>query len=479
MIQIGLPLSKSIINRLLVIRKVRGLKEELCIDTDDMCDDVKVMTDALKITEGVVNIGAAGTAMRFLTAYYAATEGSNVLLTGSERMKERPIGTLVDALKQLGADIEYTLKEGFPPLKIKGKKLKGGSLAIDGNISSQFISALLMVEPLMKEKLNLEINGDLVSAPYVEMTKKMMALPCMEIKQEKDWTAASYWFEAVALTKNELLLNGVDINSIQGDSRWTLEFFKQLGVEAKKEENGLLLSYNQPKSNQNALDWNFRDCPDLVPTMVVTCCMMEKTFCFTGLSTLRIKETDRIKALRKELLKIGYVLKEEGDDVLRWDGKKINAVERIEIDTYNDHRMAMAFGIATLVNTNILIKNIKVVNKSYNNFWKEWGKVKSAIRQESCKNEGMDDVCGVSCFCDEKALQTKLSEEIIYFDDEELDEYRGIDANEYTEDQIDAFYEVLTTMRKEEVNEWLHSLELRGIELPQQLKETAIMIMSD
>lgn len=390
-VEAGLPASKSIANRALVIAALCGAENRLNNLSD--CDDTQAVIRALSSSDEVKNIGAAGTAMRFLTAYYAISSKS-VLMTGTERMKNRPISILVDALRSIGADIEYVEKDGFPPLKINGKKLKGGELHVQGNVSSQYLSAILMIAPYTQEGIKLVIEGDLVSRPYLQMTLSLMQEfgvshtwegNVIEIKSseyasvdftvENDWSAASYWYSVVALSEDKSVkLKYLQSESLQGDSK-LVEFYKPLGVETEFVEDGVVLSKNNAVVLPSIYDISLKEQPDLAQTLVVSCLLMNVPFKFSGLENLKIKETDRIAALINECEKLGFVLKEEASGILSWDGEKCDFADEIVIKTYDDHRMAMAFAPAVINHGTIIIAEPDVVSKSYPSFWEEFQKV--------------------------------------------------------------------------------------------------------
>lgn len=335
---IQLPSSKSICNRALIINALAGstCRPENLSD----CDDTRVMIEALTHMPETIDIMAAGTAMRFLTAYLSVTPGTHVL-TGTERMRQRPIKILVDALRSLGAQIEYTENEGYPPLKITGKALEGHSLCLPGNVSSQYISALLMIGPMLAHGLNLELEGEIISRPYINLTLKVMKdfgakaewtsdhtlqvapQPYHPVPYyvESDWSAASYWYEIVALSKHEAVvtLPGLFAQSPQGDAK-VAELFEQLGVCTQREGNSVTLK--QTHTHTDRMEYNFVNQPDLAQTFVVTCAMLGIPFRFSGLQSLKIKETDRMAALIAEMRKLGYVLEESEGSVLSWNGTR-------------------------------------------------------------------------------------------------------------------------------------------------------------
>lgn len=333
-----------------------------------------------------VNVGPAGTAMRFLSAYYTLQKGE-VILTGSERMKQRPIGILADALKSLGADIEYAEKEGFPPLNIRGPlKQKTDHVKIKGNISSQYISALLLIAPKLEQGLKLIIDGELTSKPYVEMTLAMMeqagirhswteneisisnqAFKKAEISIEPDWSAASYWYAIAALAQEaSLFLPGLNGYSLQGDSKIT-EIMANFGITSQFKDGGVYLIKEAKKLERKIFD--FKECPDLAQTVIVCCAALGHDALFTGLETLKIKETDRVNALQTELVKIGVKLIEK-NQTYKLDCSGLDLNRKISISTYDDHRMAMAFAPLALVMPELEIEDHLVVEKSYPDFWK-------------------------------------------------------------------------------------------------------------
>lgn len=383
-----LPSSKSISNRALIINALAGANHFPENISD--CDDTNVMVKALRKPCETIDIQAAGTAMRFLTAYLAVN-GEKHVLTGTERMKNRPIGVLVDALRSLGAQISYTDKEGFPPLQIIGGNYPGGKLSIPGNISSQYISALLMIGPTLANGLSLELTGSVISRPYIDMTLKIMRDfgaqagwtndHCIRVAPigyttvpytiESDWSAASYWYEMIALSADEqarIELPGLHADSCQGDAA-IQRFFQPLGVATTFEGTHVVLHKAPPTAE--ALRFDLTNQPDLAQTLVVTCALMERPFHFTGLQSLKIKETDRCVALCRELRKLGYVVEELNQSELCWRGEHCEPQGKPEIDTYEDHRMAMSFAPACFKTNNLHINDIHVVSKSYPNYWSD------------------------------------------------------------------------------------------------------------
>ena len=402
---IKLPASKSISNRVLVIHALRGggIEPENLSD----CDDTEVVMRALRDNPYEINIKAAGTAMRFMTAYLSVTEGEHVI-TGTERMKHRPIQILVDALQSIGAEIEYVGEEGYPPLRISGKRLNGGTLEISGSTSSQYITALLLVAPALRDGLTLHLSGEIISRPYIDLTLCTMrefgisaewtSHDTITVKHgtysdmpyyiENDWSAASYWYEMMALCDDAqatVRLEGLKDGSRQGDSQLRY-IFSLLGVKTSFEVDAndstrTTVVLRRNRCPLRRLDYDFSGCPDLAQTFVVTCCMLGLPFRFEGLSTLKIKETDRIEALKTELRKLGFVLQDENGSILLWDGTRCNPDASMGIDTYEDHRMAMALAPAAFKTEGLKINNPEVVSKSYPSFWKDLEKAGFVINE--------------------------------------------------------------------------------------------------
>lgn len=389
--EIALTSSKSESNRALIISAL--CVDDFTIENLSNSEDTKILDLLLKSDKQVIDVYHAGTAMRFLTAYCCLQKGERIL-TGSDRMKQRPIKTLVNALRELGAKIEYIENEGFPPLKITGVPLKGGRLIIDGSISSQYISALLMIAPKLKGGLQIELKGELTSKPYVDMTISMMqyfgvhvkwingAIVVAEgnysqkaFKVEADWSSASYWYNMVALAKNaEIKLYGLKLESLQGDSV-VADIYKNFGVTTEFIENGVRLTKTPNFKPQTLnLKLNFTNCPDIAQTVAVTCAALNVKAKLTGLKTLRIKETDRITALQTELNKLGFNVEVDKDDLIinrhSSESRNLPNWSSNSIKTYDDHRMAMAFAPLSLI-VPITIENPEVVKKSYPNFWED------------------------------------------------------------------------------------------------------------
>ncbi len=378
-----LPASKSINNRALIINALAGNRSPISNMSD--ANDVQLMLRLINSTDETIDVEDAGTTMRFLTAYFSVTNQSKIL-TGTSRMKERPIGILVNALRTLGADITYLEKDGYPPLKINGfGGQKADTIRIRGDISSQFISALMMVAPVLPQGLTLVLEGKIGSRPYIEMTSSIMkhfgvssqfssdtvtiphqAYTPAAFTVESDWSGASYWFAFAALAEQaEIYLPKLSLQSLQGDST-VVKIMDILGVHASMENNLLKLT---KKESQRELTWDFTHCPDLAQTIAVVCAAKGIAGHFTGLESLRIKETDRIAALQNELLKIGADLIEE--DIAHWTlvpSKKLPA--KASFETYKDHRMAMAFAPLVTV-MDVEIEKPEVVKKSYPNYWND------------------------------------------------------------------------------------------------------------
>lgn len=393
---ISLPASKSISNRALIIYALSG-GSKLPQNLSD-CDDTNVIINAIRYMPDVIDIRAAGTAMRFMTAYLSVMRGTHVI-TGTERMKHRPIGVLVDALRRLGAEISYVGEEGFPPLRITGNTLTGGVLEIPGNISSQYISAVLMIGAVLKEGLELHLTGDIISRPYIDLTLWMMRefgadaewsggdtisvkpQPYKNIAYfiENDWSGASYWYEMVALSKDRdatVQLSGLMDGSKQGDSV-VKYIFSLLGVKTifQSKKEGRLQTVTLKKSGRCVprLEYDFVNSPDLAQTVIATCCGLGVPFHFRGLSTLKIKETDRIDAMKREMLKLGYVLQDLNGSELKWDGTRCQPLPQAVIGTYEDHRMALSFAPLSLRQP-VTISQPQVVTKSYPHYWEDMKK---------------------------------------------------------------------------------------------------------
>ncbi|GGE29956.1 3-phosphoshikimate 1-carboxyvinyltransferase [Psychroflexus planctonicus] len=381
--------SKSESNRLLLLQKLYG---NIQLNNISDAQDVEVMQKALANNSSTIDVHHAGTAMRFLTAYFAVTEQKSVLLTGSERMQNRPLKILVEALQKLGANIEYVKKEGFPPLQIKGKEITKNEIELSANVSSQYISALLLVAPKLAKGLKLKLKGEITSLPYLKMTLDLLkeigvkytfenqlieVFPKNEIEAlnytiESDWSSASYHFSMVALAEDlELELKHFKNNSLQGDAK-LVEIYLHFGVKASLKNGILKLQKQQDFQLPETIQLNLIQQPDLAQTIAVTCLGLGINCKLTGLHTLKIKETDRLQALKNELEKFGAQVEIDEQSLFLKSPKKLHA--DVLVKTYQDHRMAMAFApLAT--KTSLKIEDPEVVEKSYPNFWKDLKKI--------------------------------------------------------------------------------------------------------
>ena len=384
---IHLPTSKSISNRALIISALAASSHN--IDNLAQCDDSTTLIEALKSHDNTIDIGAAGTAMRFLTAYYAIQEGMNITLTGSQRMLRRPIAPLVDALREVGAHIQYLGEEGFPPLLINGCALKGGSVTIPGNISSQFISAILLIAPYMQQGVHITLQGEILSQPYIDMTIGMMKDFGAQVSRdeqhihvmplpytprsytiEPDYSAASYWYEIAAITRNSYRLHNLSAETLQGDAM-IAQYATLWGISTAFDNEGATIKPTPSRNTLTPLHLNLKNEPDLAQTIIMTCALLGQHFCIEGISNLRIKESNRIEALISEAAKLGYLFTQPHADSIAWNGERCDTTYPIVIDTHNDHRMAMAFAPAAWLFNEIWIDNPMVVTKSYPTFWKD------------------------------------------------------------------------------------------------------------
>ena len=376
--------SKSETNRLLLLQ---ALFPNITLTNTSNSDDSEVMQKALKGNEEIIDIHHAGTAMRFLSAYFATQEGREVVLTGYSRMQERPIKVLVEAIAQLGAKITYEKEVGYPPIRIEGQKITASKVNMAANVSSQYISALLLIAPKLENGLELVLEGEITSVPYIKMTLALLndldiqtsfegnvikVFPKQEVETkemvvESDWSSASYFFSLVALADEaSISLTSYKENSLQGDSA-LVEIYKQMGVVSHFENNVLCLS-KMPNFKPETLNLELNNTPDIAQTIVVTCLGLGIGCYLTGLHTLKIKETDRLEALRIELTKLGGNISVTNDSLTLIPSSKIN--HNVKIATYNDHRMAMAFAPLAL-KVPIIIENADVVSKSYPDFWED------------------------------------------------------------------------------------------------------------
>ncbi len=386
--QIAVTGSKSETNRLLLLK---ALFPNISLANTSNSDDSEVMEKALKGNDEIVDIHHAGTAMRFLTAFFAVNEGREVVLTGSQRMQERPIKVLVEALSQLGALISYEKEEGYPPIRIKGQKITASKVSIPANVSSQYISALSLVAPKLENGIEITLVGDITSVPYIKMTLALLndldiqtsfegnvirVYPKQQVESkvmtvESDWSSASYFFSLVALADTaSIALTSYKENSLQGDSA-LVEIYKQMGVNSRFENNTLILE-KQADFKFETVNFDLNNTPDIAQTIVVTCFGLGIGCHLTGLHTLKIKETDRLEALRIEMTKLGANISVTNDSLTLVPTEKINP--NVTIATYNDHRMAMAFAPLAL-KVPIIIENAEVVSKSYPDFWEDMKKL--------------------------------------------------------------------------------------------------------
>ncbi|MFG6686574.1 3-phosphoshikimate 1-carboxyvinyltransferase [Mariniflexile sp. HNIBRBA6329] len=377
--------SKSESNRLLLLQ---ALYPTIHLENVSNSDDSCLMTDALKSSSNVVDIHHAGTAMRFLTAYFSIQEGREVTLTGSKRMKERPIQILVEALKELGAEISYVENEGFPPIKITGKKLTKNKVSLKANVSSQYISALLLIASKLENGIELTLEGEITSVPYIKMTLSLLDeigvessfigntitvkpntknLTPKTLTVESDWSSASYYFSIAALceVETEITLSSYKENSLQGDSV-LVEIYKSFGVETTYKNNSVTLKKASIVNRESVIEFDLANAPDIAQTIAVTCFALGLPCNLIGLHTLKIKETDRLVALKTEIEKLGGNV-EITDKSLHLSASN-TIKEYVPIATYNDHRMAMAFAPIAL-KAPIVIEDAEVVSKSYPTFW--------------------------------------------------------------------------------------------------------------
>ena len=393
---ITIPGSKSESNRLLILK---GCYPNISITNLSNSDDTISLLKGIEQVDGVVDIHHAGTAMRFLTAYFASKKGVDIIITGSKRMHERPIRILVDALNDLGADIHYLKNKGYPPLKIIGTDLNGSSVTLDAAISSQYISALMLIAPSLKNGLTINLEGKITSIPYIDMTldllkkvgvsgtfsnnkieiKHTKTVNSIAVNVESDWSSASYYYSIIALSSNlELTLNNFSKNSMQGDSK-IISIFQKLGVETifNKNDNSILLRH-QKTEIIDCLSLNLNDTPDIAQTLAVTCFGLGIPCKLEGLKTLKIKETDRLVALKTEIEKFGTQVKITDDSLSLSNIQPLK--NDVDVETYKDHRMAMAFAPLGL-KTNLIINKAEVVSKSYPDFWKDLSQIGFSIKE--------------------------------------------------------------------------------------------------
>lgn len=378
--------SKSESNRLLLLQ---ALYSNIQIENLSNSDDTRVMSQALSSTSNIVDVHHAGTAMRFLTAYFAFQKGREVVLTGSDRMKERPIKILVDALRELGADISYLETEGFPPLKINGKNPTKNKVTLQANVSSQYISALLLIAPKLENGLELTLEGNITSVPYIKMTlrlleelgietsfkdqtikvKQQSAINNQIVTVESDWSSASYFYSIIALSKvgTKITLSSYKAHSLQGDAVLA-DIYLQFGVKTTFKTNRLVLQKVEMLNNLSLIELDLSNSPDIAQTITVTCFALGLECLLTGLHTLKIKETDRLLALKTEIEKLGGMVTITTNSLHLKASNNLKS--QVAIATYNDHRMAMAFAPLAL-KTSLIINDAEVVSKSYPGFWND------------------------------------------------------------------------------------------------------------
>ncbi len=386
--EIVIPGSKSESNRLLILK---ALFPNITINNLSNSDDTVSLTKGLKTQNNIVDVHHAGTAMRFLTAYYASKKGTEITLTGSKRMQERPIKVLVDALKSMGAEIAYLNNEGFPPLKITGKQLTINSVSLNANISSQYISALMLVAPSLINGLTINLIGKITSVPYINMTLNLLkkvglkgsfsnhkieikpsnSVDDVTVHVESDWSSASYYYSLVALSENmKITLKNYKENSVQGDSE-IVSIYKKLGVETVFNPSINSIQIKKVENSLTSIQLNLNNTPDIAQTIAVTCFGKGIACLLKGLKTLKIKETDRLLAIKTELEKLGASVKITEDSLELFPSIKIN--KNAIVETYQDHRMAMAFA-PLAIKVPIVINQPEVVSKSYISFWEDFRK---------------------------------------------------------------------------------------------------------
>ena len=387
--------SKSESNRSLLLK---ALYQNLSISNVSNSDDAAVMRKGLLISNGEIDIHHAGTAMRFLTGYFASQEGKEVTLTGSQRMTERPVKVLVDALRSLGAKIDYVNNDGYPPIRVSGKKLAKNTVSLPANISSQYISSLLLIAPSLENGLELELIGKITSVPYIKMTLGLLSeigvdssfegnlikvapkknIADTNLVVESDWSSASYFYSIVALCEldTEITLSSYKKNSLQGDSVLA-EIYTDFGVETVFQENNIIIKKTS-NCQLSSVNYDLANAPDIAQTIAVTCFGLGMGCHLTGLHTLKIKETDRLEALYVELSKLGAIIDVTDKDLTLTPSERLKS--GVEIDTYNDHRMAMAFA-PLAIKTELLINDAEVVSKSYPDFWNDLKKLQISVEE--------------------------------------------------------------------------------------------------
>ncbi len=385
---VQLPMSKSIAARAMIIE---ALSTGTVSSTPHICSDTDRLLEALQLKEGTAHLGGSGTALRFLTAFFAATEGAEITLTGDSSLLQRPVEPLVSALRSLGADIEYTDRQGHAPLHIRGKRLSGGSVTVDSTVSSQYLSALMLAAPVMEAPLTILTPGKRSSEPYMRLTAAMMEKAGVEVdiipesitvsgsyrpvtfEPEADWSAATYWYETAAISAGWITLPDLILHSAQPDAA-AADIFVRLGVLTAPAEDGSGLELSATPDLHSRLDLDVSGTPDMVPALVATACAIGTPFSLTGVESLRHKECDRLNALTAEMARIGCHLETEHSSnssalTLSWDGRRFPVTEIPEFETYRDHRMAMALATLALLIPGMMIKDAEVTDKSYPGFW--------------------------------------------------------------------------------------------------------------
>ncbi len=394
---VDVPTSKSICNRLLILQKLVGAN--LTLTNLSNADDSELMQHALLQTQGTISLKNAGTCMRFLTAYFAATPNTDVILDGSERMRERPIKPLVDALQQLGAVITYVSKDGYPPIAIKGKQLHGGTTNVDASVSSQFTSALLLIAPWLKESLTIQLHENTVSASYIHMTVKLLE-QCgahvtinknsitiqpginkqpQTIAIEKDWSSAAFWFGVMAIQQQHVItVSDIKTTGTQGDEQ-IVELMRSFGVQCQPTAKGLALSYS-PTPDNKLLTFDMSSCPDIVPVLAVVACVQQRLVIFNNVAHLQAKESKRLDALCEELTKCGFTIWHNTNQLHIEPSTVSKNTASILLHSYNDHRLAMAFSLLALVMGEVGITSAECVEKSYPTWWNEYQKLGIEMR---------------------------------------------------------------------------------------------------
>ena len=406
--EITLPSSKSLSNRALILQKVlhTTFGVDLKIENLSMADDSRILLKALEINNGEINVKNAGTCMRFLTAYFAATEGSEIILTGDERMKIRPIADLVNVLRQLGAQISYLEIENYPPIKISGQKLKGGNLLIEAHETSQFVSAMMMIAPLLTSTLTLQIEKQISSLDYIEMTAKLMEELGFNITLNKgqkftisiehsfnniqhktytveaDWSSAAFFYEAAALSQtSNILLKGLSLNSKQGDKK-IAEYMGQLfPIKSTETAQGILIEKENEGIDSGIHEINLLNYPDLAPPIISCAAAAGLQALFSGLSSLKLKESDRFQNLQQQLQTAGYTVSSEGKDSICVGKTTPSPKNKMIFNTRHDHRLTMCFSLLALQNESIGLNEIESVEKSFPGFWEEIKKLGIEARE--------------------------------------------------------------------------------------------------